>query len=131
MVTVTESLAPRSSLLLIMGRDATGIPESMDGEPVISTASCIAVGTRHEADGKTSVTLTDETEVGSGCQQKGLRRVFSTVLDTPKRVLMVCTVPLQTVAKLPVAGVRTKIEVFANHENEPDHICIVAHSQQG
>jgi hypothetical protein len=128
-MTITESLAPRNSLLLIMDRDAAGIPESMAGKSVVATASCVAVGTRHEADGKTSVTLTDETEVGSDCQQKRLRRIFSIVLDTPKREVMVCTALLQTVAKLPVAGVRTRIEVFTNHESEPDHIRVVAHPQ--
>jgi hypothetical protein len=126
---VTQSLAPGNSLLLIMDRDATGIPESMGSKPVVATPSCIAVGTRSEADGNTSITLTDENCTASGNRQRGLRKAFSGVLETPKRELVVRTVLLQTVAKLPVAEAQTRIEVFTNHESEPDNICIVAQSR--
>jgi len=122
----TISLAARNSVVLITGTEGARIPDSLGGKLVVATSSCIAVGTRNEADGKTSITLTDETCAAFGCQERGLQRVFSGVLETPERELVVRTVLLQTAAKLPVLKDLTRIEVFTNDESEPDNICIVA-----
>jgi len=125
----TVSLAPRNSVVLIMGAEGARIPDSMGGKLVVATTSCIAVGTRNEADGKTSITLTDETQAGYHSDDRRFQKVFSGVLETPERQLAVRTVLLQTVARLEVSKDLTRIVIFTNDESEPDKICIVASPQ--
>jgi hypothetical protein len=106
-----------------MDRDSGEIPESMDGKLVVSTPSCIAVGTLSEADGETSVMLTNENILAHA--GSGLRRVFSGVLETPKKEVHVCTVLLQTVVKLPVSSTQSNVEIWADNEMEPSRLCVL------
>ena len=116
-------IAPRNSLLLVMDRDSGEIPDSMDGRLVVATPSCIAVGTLSEADGETSVVLTDEKALAHS--DSGFRKVFSGVLETPKKEVHVCTVLLQPVVKLPVLNTQSNVEIWANSETEPNKLCVL------
>jgi hypothetical protein len=116
-------IAPKNSLLLVMDKDSGEVPESLEGNLVFATASCIAVGTLSEVDGETSVLLTDEAIQSP--QIQGSRRVFSGILATPKKVIDVCTVLLEPVMTLPVQGEETNVEIWANHTTEPNKLCIV------
>ena len=122
MITETQ-IAPKNSLLLVMDRDSGEIPESMDGKLIVSTPSCIAVGTLSEADGETSVMLTNEKAVAH--PGSGLHKVFGGVLKTPKKEVHVCTVLLQTIVKLPVSSTQSNIEIWADNEMEPSRLCIL------
>ena len=121
-------IAPKNSLLLVMDRDSGEIPESMDGKLVASTPSCIAVGTLSEADGETSVVLANEKTLAH--PDPGLRKVFSGILETPKKEVHVCTLLLQTVVKLPVSSTQSNIEIWTDDAMEPSRLCILVDESQ-
>jgi hypothetical protein len=121
-MTVEISIVPKNSLLFVMCKDSGEIPESMEGKLVVATPSCIAVGTRCEVDGQTSIMLTDEiTRVQ---RIPGLLKVFSGVLATPKKELDICTVLLEPALKCSVLNTQSNVEIWANDEREPDMICV-------
>jgi hypothetical protein len=122
-MTTQLRIAPPNSLLLIMDRDSGEIPESMQGRLVVSTPSCIAVGTRSAADGETSIVLTDEQN--NSCVEQGLRRVFGGTLETPKREVHICSVLLECLATLSVSSTRSAVEVWTDHDSEPGRICVI------
>jgi hypothetical protein len=94
----------------------------MGGKLVVSTRSCVAVGTRSETDGQTLVMLTDENV--RAWEDPNLERVFSGVLATPNKEVHICTVHLEPVLKLSVPGTETDVEVWANDRNEPTRLCV-------
>lgn len=116
-MTTEARIAPKNSLLLVMDRDSGKIPDSMDGKLVVSTPSCIAVGTLSEVDGETSVVLTNETAVAYS--RSGLHKIFSGFLATPSKEAHICTVLLHTVAKLSVLSAESSVEIWAENGNEP------------
>lgn len=120
---LTAEIAPPNSLLLVMDEIAE-IPESMGNGLVVATASCIAVGTRSDADGTTEVVLSNEPK----CRESEgrLQLVFRGVLATPSRSVSLYTVLLQKFLTLPVPFERTAIEIWADHGTEPSHLCIAA-----
>jgi len=122
-MTAEAKIAPKNSVLLVMDRDSGEIPESMDGKLVVSMPSCIAVGTLSEADGETSVMLTNENTLAHAGSR--LRRVFSGVLQTPKKEVHVCTVLLQTVVTLPVSSTQSNVEIWVDNDMEPSRLCVL------
>ena len=116
------SLAPANSLLLIMDPDADSIPESMGAGLVAATPSCIAVGTLSEDAGETHIRLTNERAAVSGPE---MQRVFRGVLETPGRQVQVCTVLLEPVVSLPVPGVSSHVEIWADHPTEPRNLRVL------
>jgi hypothetical protein len=122
-MTVRTKIAPRNSLLLVMDRDSREIPDSLNGQLVAATPSCIAVGTFSAADGETTVTLSDDRLSVPGIEN--LKRVFSGILATPRNVAEVYTVLLEPVLTLPVQNDRCSIEIWANHETEPDTLYVL------
>jgi hypothetical protein len=122
-MTARTRIAPQNSLLLVMDKNNGEIPESMNGKPVIATTSCIAVGTLSEADGETSVTITNEGSQPRGIP--GLRRIFVGKIATPGQLVSVCTVLLQPVLELPVQNTRSDVEIWASSETEPNELCIL------
>jgi len=125
-MTTETKLAPPNSLLLVMDRDSGEIPESMDGKMIVSTPSSVAVGTLSEADGKTSVVLTDERIVINA--DPALCWLFGGVLTTPKKEIHVSTVLLQSILSLPVASIRTQVEIWANSQTEPSKLVVLVDS---
>jgi hypothetical protein len=123
---MTASLRPPNSLLFVMDIRTGEVPETMDGRLVVSTPSCIVIGTLMAADGETSVTLTDDK--ASVIEGSGLQRVFSGVLATPKKEVHVCTVLLQPVAKISVSSTQSNVEVWANSEVEPNRVCVLVNA---
>ena len=60
------TLAPKNSLILVMDRAVGVIPEAMTGRLIVATPTCIAVGTKSEHDGETSISLSDEAASSEG-----------------------------------------------------------------
>jgi hypothetical protein len=121
MITETQ-IAPQNSVLVIMDKAGGEIPESMNHKLVVATPSCIAVGTLSQADGETSVTLTDETMQPQ--RLSGLEKVFSGVLATPTKEVHIFTVLLHSVLTLSVRNTQSNVEVWANSDTEPDKLCV-------
>jgi hypothetical protein len=118
---LTVTLAPRNSLILVMDRTVGVVPETMAGGLVAATPTCIAVGTKSEHDGETSISLSDEaTSSGSGFNPR-----FDGVLKTPSRHLSVCSVLEEVLLEMSVPSDETRVQVLANDAAEPDNIAIV------
>jgi hypothetical protein len=118
---LTVTLAPRNSLILVMDRAVGGIPESMAGGLVAATPTCIAIGTKSEHDGETSISLSDEATPAEG----GSTPKFDGVLKTPSKHLSVCSVLGEVLLEMSVPSVETRVRVLANDVAEPDNIAVV------
>ena len=117
---IDARLAPPNSLVLIMDRSIGEVPESMNGALIAATPSCVAVGTLSEHDGETSITVSDE-KPDPGL---GLSIVFDGDLSTPARNLAVCSVDDVPVIKTTVSSSNARVQVWANHNSEPDSIYV-------
>jgi hypothetical protein len=120
---LSTRLAPQNSLLLIMDHAFGEVPESMGGNLVAFTNSCVALGTLAQHDGETTVMLADALDEDARGEI-----VFDGVLETPSRELSVCDVTDAKLLTLDVAWLRTRVQVFANDLREPDEIVVVASS---
>lgn len=117
----TVKVAPSNSVILVMDRTAGYIPEGMGNELVVSTPTCIAVGTLSEHDGETSISLSDEgSPSGFGPGPK-----FDGVLKTPSKNLAVCSVLDEVLLETRVPSSETHVQVWANDDNEPNRIAVV------
>lgn len=116
-------IAPPNSILLVMDRETIDIPESMEGELISATPSCVAVGTLSEFDGETSVTLTNEGRLAH--EADGLREIFRGDLEVPSKEVYVCTSLNEVVLQLSVSTTRTQIAIYSNHQLEPSRLYIV------
>lgn len=117
------NINPPNSLLLILDNENGVIPESMNGELVAATPSCVAIGTLSEADGSTNVILTDERSYLS--EARSLQLVFSGFLDTPQMKVALSTVYLRSILVLNVVREQTFLELWVNDLVEPDMICVL------
>ena len=117
----TIRIAPSNSLILVMDHTVGEIPGTMAGGLVAATPTCIAIGTLSEPDGVTSISLSDEgTPSGLGANPK-----FVGVLKTPSKTLSICSVLNEVLLETHVQSDETRVQVWANHETEPDCIAIV------
>jgi hypothetical protein len=117
-------LAPKNSVILIMDQSIGEIPKAMNKALVAATPSCIAVGTLCEYDGETLISLSD------GVLPPGANMflVFDGVLRTPTRKLSLCSVLDEALIALDVPTERTRVQIWANDNTEPDQIhVVVAH----
>lgn len=117
----TVSVVPSNSLILVMDRTVGVIPETMAKGLVAATPTCIAIGTRSEHDGQTSLSLSDEG-APSGF---GVNATFDGVLKTPSKTLSVCSVLDEVLLETSVPSDQTRVQVWANDTAEPDRIAIV------
>lgn len=118
-------VSPENSIILIMDRTVGEVPDSMAGQLVSATPSCMAIGTLCEHDGDTLLILSDEgTPIGVG-----ERPVVETLLATPSRRLSVCNVLDVVLLEMKVSSDRTLVQVWANDDSEPDVIVIYMPSE--
>lgn len=110
-----------NSVLLVMGNDAGVIPESMNGDLVSATSSCIAVGTAAECDESVEVVLTDrplDDDVAMWC-------VSESRLETPNGEVAVCSVLGEQFLVIQVQEKMTLVQIWVNHAKEPNRIVIL------
>jgi len=112
-------IAPSNSLILVMDMSIGKIPASMDDSLISATSSCVAVGTLSELDGETTISVRDHVA------NVGLSLAFDGILDTPTKVLSVCTVKNTEVLAYRVPSTHTRIQIWVNHPSEPSEIEIV------
>ena len=115
---------PHNSLLLIMDRDTGIIPQSMNGKLIAVDKSCIAIGTLSDADGKTKIVLTNETQ--SLSEQHVL--VYSGMLDIPNRKISICNILDEVLIEVDVEK-ECHLQIYANHELEPDSIIVLVNDK--
>jgi hypothetical protein len=122
---IERVVQPPSSLLLVMDPAVGRIPETMGGELTASTGSCVAIGTRSEADGATRVRLLTSGELAEGEEDTpSVLLAWQGILATPTGELVVASVTGETYASRPVR-VSTQLRLLVNDEKEPDEIWIV------
>ncbi len=113
------TLSPPNSLILVMDHTSGELPEAMNDQLVAFTDSCIAVGTLSEADGETTITLTDSME---GVKQGQL--VFDGVLKVPRHELSVCSAADTKLLTMTLPRSEAHVQIFANDASEPDDIVV-------
>jgi hypothetical protein len=121
---VDTKTAPRNSLLLVSGNPNEGETPEVTGIGLVWwTQSCVAVGTLMENDGETSVVLSDDAGVVPAGAE--FRRVFGGSIETPTKEIWVSTVNCEGILSLPVPGIASYIEIWANDVSEPDKLLIL------
>ncbi len=118
MIVRTELVVPYS-IILLAGKGNREIPELVDGQLIVTTPTCIAIGCRADVDGATSLTLGDQADV-----MRSQVATYRGVLETPTRVVLLQTVEEQHVLEMQVDSARTVVTIWANHPYEPDDIVI-------
>lgn len=119
-------ISPRNSLILVMDKTVGEVPKTMNRALVAATPSCVAVGTLSELDGETLISLSDGA-LPSGAT---LSLVFEGVLKTPARKLSLCSVLDETILELDVPGEKTRVQIWANADAEPDEVHVVARQER-
>ena len=124
MPVIERVVQPPSSLLLVMDPTVGRVPETMGGELTASTGSCVAIGTRSEADGATRVRLLTSGELAEREEDTPSLLAWQGMLATPTGELVVASVTGETYASRPVTA-STRLRLLVNDEEEPDEIWVV------
>jgi hypothetical protein len=111
---------PPHSIVFISDRSVCDIPETLAGNLVTYTRSCVVVGTLAFMDGSTRVSLDRHHE------PHDLALVFDGLLETPSKVLSVSTSHDETLMELELETERTRVRIWVNDPREPDDIRVVA-----
>lgn len=122
---ISTEIAPPNSLVLVMDPSVAQIPESMFGELVASTSTCIAIGTLSEHDGRTYIALGDNQNVAPKRAP-----TFDGILQTPDYRIAVCSVLDDVILEIKVATCRTRVRMWANDSMEPSQIYIIVTSEE-
>jgi hypothetical protein len=124
MASVEARLHPLNSLLLVLDSSSRDLPESMGGQLVAASTSSVAVGTRSEADGPTTVRITDEEEGQVKQATHPLLLAFEGKIDTPSARLVVESVLGERYMEFPWAPTEAELRIWVNDLTEPDEIVI-------
>lgn len=119
---LTTNARPAYSVILLMDRSVAIIPESMKSQLLAMTPSCIAVGTLSEHDGETHISLSDDILPALPMQ----KAVCDSVVETPSKVLSICTVLDEVLLEIRVPQKVTRLRIWVNSSSEPDRIVVVA-----
>lgn len=114
-------VAPPNSVILVMDQTVGEVPVSMHQGSVAATASCVAVGTRSEADGNTRITLSDESPPRMSKDPP----VFDGVLPIPSKRLSVCSVLDNELLVLDVPTTSMRVRIWINDPVEPSELWIL------
>jgi hypothetical protein len=114
--------APPNSLVLVMGPDGK-IPESTNRNLIAATSSCLAIGTRSEIDGDTTIILTDEPSFE--LSRKSGQIVYEGKIETPQGQLSIYTIAGEALLTIATRQPHTRIQIWANDEQEPNEIAIL------
>lgn len=115
-------ISPPHSIILIMDFKSGRPPETLGGQLVAATPTCVAVGTMSEQDGETTVTLTDEPSEDL-VSDKSL--AFDGSIAVHGR-LSVVTALNEDVLSVPVPNEFVRVRIWVNDNSEPNRIVIVA-----
>jgi hypothetical protein len=117
------SFSPPNSLILLMDHTSGQPPESMYGQLVAATDSCVAIGTRAEQDGETHVVLSDNF---GPLRISSRHMVFDGMIRVSSGELSVVDAMNRVVICIPVLGVTNlRLRIWVNDLNEPDEIAIL------
>ena len=119
METVSASVSPPYSLVLLLDPAKGVVPQTMAASVIAATDSCVAVGCRAEDDGVTRITMGPAGRVNPGYQP-----LFEGEVETPSKCLEVQSVEGTTLLRASVQGFRTSVLIWVNDAREPDEISV-------
>lgn len=119
-----RSASPPNSVVLVRDAARADIPESMSGQVISATSSCIAIGTLEETEGPTRIRVADSTAAG-GNESLPALEVADTTLRVESGSLVVGDVLGVPYIHWPVEGPNVRVRVYVNHSTEPDEIVVV------
>ncbi|WP_257478582.1 hypothetical protein [Acidipropionibacterium jensenii] len=111
-------LEVQNGLLLVLDPGVGLLPETLSERPVTATASCIAVGTLHGAEGSTNVRMAEE----AAPSDDELHLRWAGEIHT-EQSLCVMTVELERILSVPCRGA-VQVSIYSNDSEEPDSIWI-------
>lgn len=124
MATVEAYVRPANSLLLLLDSSTTDLPGAMGERLIAASSSCVAVGTKSEADGPTRVQISDE---GVRNSQPDLL-AFEGRVQIPSGRLAVESVQGERYLELAWREPEAIVKIWLNHRFEPDEILVLVQS---
>lgn len=115
----TIKVAPSNSIVFVSDTDGGIAPEAFRYDPIMSTPTCIVVGTLMQDDGDTAVTLAPFGDVARSDVS-----AFDGMLETPTGQVVVSVVDRTVLLEGRSGSACTRIRVWTNHPSEPDEIVI-------
>lgn len=124
MVTQIVRIAPPNSLVYVVDDRIGEIPDDTGAGAVVTTPSCVMVGTLVDADGETEIRLSTPADF-SKCPNLSLAWSGSIACAG---VLVVLTSELLSLMSMELPGVdNATVDIWTNDDNEPDLIWVVVH----
>lgn len=117
MDTKSVTVTPPYSLVLLLDPATGVVPQSMNGQLIAVSQSCVAVGCRPEDDGPTTIILGSKDLV-----DPGLEPFFACEIETPSRVLELQTALGVTLATADVGKSIARLSIWVSDPLEPDRI---------
>jgi hypothetical protein len=96
------------------------LPPDIGDAPIVSTASCIAIGTLMEQDGETTIRL------GASIDDPQGELAFDGEILTPGQTVAVVGSDAENILSMPVSGRTARVKVWVNSQREPDLVIIQA-----
>lgn len=118
-VTVT----PPNSVVLVMDSQGGQIPESMGGNMVSATSSCVAIGTLEESEGPTQIRIVDASTAKD--EELPTLEVIDAMLAAPSGLIIVRSVLGERYVEWPLDRPEARVRVYVSHSVEPGEIAIV------
>jgi hypothetical protein len=119
---LVAKMPSKNGVLLAMDPNAGVVPDSMAGDAIAATESCVAIGTISEYDGDVAIALSDE---GPPATFEGASPRFDGVIRTPSRKVAIVSVDNEAIVEIPVSLPKTRMRIWTNDPSEPDSIAVV------
>jgi hypothetical protein len=119
MTALWARVAPQNSLVFVEDSRGGEVPLSINNSLVSYTSTCLAIGCLCETDG--------ETTIGIGYFENmdtGLTLEFTGFIETPSLIIAINDINRTRLLEISVKSSKTNLEVWANHDVEPDKIVV-------
>jgi hypothetical protein len=115
-------IRPPNSIIFLHDINTRNVkwPNVKAGRLIESTESCVACGTLAEIDGETHVLLSNN-EI-----ENNLEMYFAGQLDAQSKKICISLSDGSVIDSIFVSSIRPSITIYANDDNEPSEIIIVA-----
>jgi hypothetical protein len=117
----TVKIAPENSQVVIVDpkRRKIEVPDYQESVPFVATSSCILFYCYPEVDGETEITLGNASDVDPGTAP-----IFDGHLLTPSKILAIETVYGDTILRIPILDVQTKLRIWSDALKWPTKIVV-------
>jgi hypothetical protein len=107
--------------VIIVGDPACEPPESLGGQLIGSTSSCVAIGTLSDVDGDTRIRMLDAEDAVN----LPAHLVFEGELELPTRRVTIMSVLGSVYLERQLDSPSVSVQIWVNDQEEPDNIAIV------